>query len=48
MRPKMEGCLAAVRGGVPTAQVVDGRIPHVLLGDLDQGTTVIPDQGAPA
>ncbi len=46
MRPKMEGCLAAVRSGVPTAQVVDGRVPHVLLGDLSQGTTVIPDPGA--
>lgn len=49
MRPKMEACLAAVRGGVPTATVIDGRVPHAVLDDLttgDQGTTVVPDEEA--
>jgi acetylglutamate kinase len=31
MVPKMEGCLRAVRGGVPAAHVVDGRVPHSIL-----------------
>ncbi len=31
MVPKMEACLAAVRGGVPQAHVLDGRVPHALL-----------------
>ncbi|MFE3942916.1 acetylglutamate kinase [Streptomyces sp. NPDC059118] len=47
MLPKMEGCLRAVRGGVRTAQVLDGRVPHaVLRGVLDEtgpGTTVVAD-----
>ncbi|MFJ8861726.1 acetylglutamate kinase [Streptomyces sp. NPDC102451] len=47
MLPKMEGCLRAVRGGVPRAHVLDGRVPHaVLRGALDEnspGTTVVPD-----
>ena len=46
MVPKMEGCLRAVRGGVATAQVVDGRIPHAVLldivSDAGVGTTVVP------
>ena len=29
--PKMEACLRAVRGGVPQAHVLDGRVPHALL-----------------
>ncbi len=48
MRPKMEACLAAVRGGVPSATVIDGRVPHSVLADLDGshsgGTTVVPDE----
>src|SRR6476469_8605863 len=28
MAPKMEACLRAVRGGVPAAHVVDGRVAH--------------------
>ncbi|MER5554731.1 acetylglutamate kinase [Streptomyces sp. NPDC002793] len=47
MLPKMEGCLQAVRGGVRSAHVLDGRVPHaVLRGVLDGtgfGTTVVPD-----
>ena len=31
MAPKMEACLRAVRGGVPQAHVLDGRVPHALL-----------------
>jgi acetylglutamate kinase len=31
MAPKMEACLRAVRGGVPAAHVVDGRVPHSIL-----------------
>ncbi|HVV31498.1 MAG TPA: acetylglutamate kinase [Mycobacteriales bacterium] len=46
MVPKMEACLRAVRGGVPAAHVLDGRVPHVLLLEIvtDQGvgTMVTP------
>ncbi|MGV8850774.1 MAG: acetylglutamate kinase [Propionibacteriaceae bacterium] len=48
MRPKMEACLVAVQSGVPTATVIDGRVPHSVLADLAgdaHGTTVVPDQG---
>lgn len=31
MAPKMEACLRAVRGGVPSAHVLDGRMRHALL-----------------
>ena len=31
MAPKMEACLRAVRGGVPRAHVLDGRVPHAVL-----------------
>jgi acetylglutamate kinase len=39
MIPKMTACLRAVRGGVPDASVIDGRVPHALLLELltDQG-----------
>ncbi|MGW2328293.1 acetylglutamate kinase [Streptomyces sp. NPDC001700] len=47
MLPKMEGCLRAVRGGVRSAHVLDGRVPHAVLrgvlGEPGQGTTVVPD-----
>ncbi|OEU96744.1 acetylglutamate kinase [Streptomyces oceani] len=50
MVPKMEGCLHAVRGGVHTARVLDGRVPHAILLEIftDEGigTMVVPD--APA
>ena len=46
MVPKMEACLRAVRGGVPRAHVLDGRLPHALLLELvtDEGvgTMVTP------
>jgi acetylglutamate kinase len=34
MIPKVEGALHAVERGVPSAHVLDGRIPHVLLLEL--------------
>lgn len=47
MVPKMEGCLHAVRGGVSTARVIDGRVPHSILLEIftDEGigTMVVPD-----
>jgi acetylglutamate kinase len=46
MVPKMEACLRAVRGGVPAAHVVDGRVPHSVLLEIftDEGfgTMVTP------
>ncbi|HEY9350450.1 MAG TPA: acetylglutamate kinase, partial [Acidothermales bacterium] len=46
MVPKMEACLRAVRGGVPSAHVLDGRVPHALLlevfTDEGVGTMVLP------
>jgi acetylglutamate kinase len=46
MAPKMEACLRAVRGGVPAAHVVDGRVPHSTLLEVftseGVGTMVIP------
>ena len=46
MVPKMEGCLRAVRGGVPAAHVIDGRIPHSVLLEIVTtegiGTMVVP------
>jgi acetylglutamate kinase len=47
MVPKMEGCLHAVRNGVRTARVLDGRVPHSILLEIftDEGigTMVLPD-----
>jgi len=39
MVPKMEACLRAVRGGVPSAHVLDGRVPHAVLLEIftDEG-----------
>lgn len=46
MVPKMEACLRAVRGGVPAAHVVDGRVAHSTLLEIFTsegfGTMVIP------
>jgi acetylglutamate kinase len=46
MIPKMEACVRAVRGGVPAAHVVDGRVAHALLlevlTDSGVGTMVVP------
>ncbi|MER6514277.1 acetylglutamate kinase [Nonomuraea sp. NPDC001636] len=46
MVPKMEACLTAVRGGVPQAHVLDGRVPHSMLLEIFTnegiGTMVMP------
>ena len=40
MVPKIEACLRAVGGGVPSAHVIDGRVEHCVLVELftDEGT----------
>jgi acetylglutamate kinase len=49
MIPKMEACLTAVRGGVPQAHVLDGRLEHAILlemfTDSGIGTMVSADPG---
>jgi acetylglutamate kinase len=49
MVPKMEACLRAVRGGVPSAHVIDGRLAHSVLLEVftskGVGTMVLPDEG---
>ncbi|MBT2385183.1 acetylglutamate kinase [Streptomyces sp. ISL-11] len=51
MVPKMEGCLHAVRNGVTTARVIDGRVQHSILLEIftDEGigTMVVPDEAVP-
>jgi acetylglutamate kinase len=51
MIPKMQACLTAVRGGVPRAHVLDGRLPHAILleifTDSGIGTMVVPDGAGP-
>ena len=46
MRPKLQACLEAVRGGVSFAHIVDGRVPHSLLlelfTDAGHGTKIGP------
>ncbi|MDA4107211.1 acetylglutamate kinase [Mycolicibacterium holsaticum] len=46
MVPKIEACMRAVLGGVPSAHVIDGRVEHCvlveLLTDEGTGTKVIP------
>ena len=39
MAPKIEACLRAVEGGVPSAHVIDGRVEHCVLVELftDEG-----------
>ena len=48
MIPKMEACLRAVRGGVPQATVIDGRVAHSLLLEIFTeegfGTMVVPSR----
>jgi acetylglutamate kinase len=44
MRPKLAACLDAIQGGVSSAHIVDGRVPHSLLlelfTDAGQGTMI--------
>jgi len=46
MAPKMEACLRAVTGGVPSAHVIDGRLAHSVLLEVFTsegiGTMVTP------
>ncbi|MGH3431911.1 MAG: acetylglutamate kinase [Thermocrispum sp.] len=50
MIPKMEACVRAVRGGVHTAHVIDGRIAHSVLLEVFTssgiGTMVLPAAGS--
>jgi acetylglutamate kinase len=45
MIPKIECCLEALRGGVPRAHIIDGRVPHSLLlemfSDRGVGTMIL-------
>ncbi|WP_127503250.1 acetylglutamate kinase [Actinoplanes solisilvae] len=51
MAPKMEACLRAVRGGVPAAHVIDGRVAHSTLLEVFTpegiGTMVVPSSFQP-
>jgi acetylglutamate kinase len=46
MRPKLEACLEAIRGGGQAAHIIDGRHPHALLLELfttaGVGTMITP------
>jgi acetylglutamate kinase len=46
MRPKLSACVEAIRGGVGSAQIVDGRKPHSILLELftdsGVGTKITP------
>ena len=46
MIPKMQACLKAVQGGVPSSHVIDGRTPHSILLEIftvsGVGTIVLP------
>jgi acetylglutamate kinase len=40
MIPKLECCIAALAGGVTSAHVIDGRVPHALLLEIFTDTGV--------
>jgi acetylglutamate kinase len=46
MRPKLQACVEAIEGGVSSAHIVDGRVPHSLLlelfTDAGHGTKIGP------
>ncbi len=46
MRPKLQACVDAIRGGTQSAHIIDGRVPHSLLlelfTDAGIGTMVTP------
>ncbi len=48
MIPKVRSCLNAIRGGVPKAHIIDGRVPHALLLEIltDEGigTEIVRDK----
>ncbi len=47
MIPKVEACLEALRGGVPSAHIINGAVPHALLVELFTergiGTMLVPE-----
>jgi len=47
MLPKVEACVRAVRGGVASAHILDGRVPHAVLLELftDAGVGTMVDGG---
>lgn len=51
MLPKMEACLHAVRGGIPQAHILDGRVPNAMLLEMFTndgiGTMVVAEAAAP-
>jgi acetylglutamate kinase len=52
MVPKIEACLRAVNGGVPSAHVIDGRVEHCVIAELftdeGAGTKVVGPTPKPA
>ncbi|HEX8413606.1 MAG TPA: acetylglutamate kinase, partial [Sphingomicrobium sp.] len=48
MIPKLRACADAVDGGVGTAHIIDGRVPHALLIELltNQGIGTMIKRGA--
>jgi len=40
MIPKLEACITAIRGGVPRAHLIDGRVPHSLLIEIFTNTGI--------
>jgi acetylglutamate kinase len=46
MRPKLSACVEAIRGGVSSAHIIDGSMPHSLLlelfTDAGIGTKIVP------
>ena len=52
MVPKIEACMRAVGGGVPSAHVIDGRVEHCVLVELftdeGAGTKVVRSMSSPA
>jgi acetylglutamate kinase len=46
MIPKLEACVIAVRDGVRTAHMIDGKNPDAIIGQLltekNYGTRIVP------
>ena len=51
MAPKLEACIRAIRGGVPQAHMINGKLHHSMLVEVftteDMGTMVLPDEVCP-
>jgi acetylglutamate kinase len=50
MIPKVAACLDAIRGGVPSAHIINGAVPHALLVELftERGIGTMLTAGAPS